>query len=154
MKLWSPDRPNFWDINYEHASERYNDAVYIAETSIKQPTGGYTQYPVAVFFQDDPEDESYPDHFGLFKQGFSHKVFICGVPDFNPIVHALHKPETGEIIWSRYGHDYTTSSDGHASIDGGRDYCRYGFSPGHAMHWNRVAYNIETNLIEPARTDV
>jgi hypothetical protein len=34
----------------------------------------------------------------------------------------------GEVIYSRYRHDYRTSKDGSVMIDGGRDYTKTGFN--------------------------
>lgn len=36
------------------------------------------------------------------------------------------KAQNGEIIYSRYRHDYRESADGSVFIDGGRDYTRHG----------------------------
>ncbi len=35
------------------------------------------------------------------------------------------KAQNGEIIYSRYRHDYRESKDGSVFIDGGRDYTRH-----------------------------
>lgn len=74
--------------------------VYYQET----PPHGYSNYFALIF-----------RHGGLYITSAATAVIgsICGV-----------KADDGEIIYSRYRHDYRTSKDKSVFVDGGRDYLK------------------------------
>ena len=88
---------------------------------------------MAVFWNRDPANipEGGSAYFGMF-----HRY---EPPDFKKgtlmITNAISAAETeitgivaqnGDVIYSRYRHDYRGSPDGSVWIDGGRDYVRHG----------------------------
>jgi len=99
------------------------EAKYVCETCRK--TGkGWQNSSITIFYQPDslkvPEGAS--QWFGLFFLGA--RLMICNAlsaveNDIQGIV-----ANNGDVIYSRYRHDYRWSPDGSVMIDGGRDYTR------------------------------
>lgn len=128
--------------------ETHYDATYICETCLRGKAG-WVNEPVAVFWNKD-EAKVPPGGsrwFGLFfsYQHVVSKVLAGGIttggsdvesvlpPPLLAITNAISAVETpitgiiadnGDIIYSRYRHDYRQSPDGSVWIDGGRDYTR------------------------------
>jgi hypothetical protein len=102
--------------------EKYN-AKYVFESCCKDKNGNWGNFPAAIFYTP----KAHPEGSNYFAMYFSHghlmiadgfsatEKHIVGVEAFN-----------GDIIYSRYRHDYRTSPDGSVFIDGGRDYLRSG----------------------------
>ena len=114
------------------AEEKYN-ALFVCDTCLKAQGGGWINQSVAVFWNKDPANipEGGSAYFGLYIQYMP--------PDFKRgpvmITNAISAVETdiigmvahnGDVIYSRYRHDYRGSPDGSVWIDGGRDYTRHG----------------------------
>lgn len=107
-------------LNLKKVEETRN-AKYVGDFCIKGVGGTWSDIPVAVFYQETPP-EGYGHYFGLFVRDGG--VMICdasstvGVP-----IMGIQAP-SGEIIYSRFRHDYRVSQDGTVTIDGGRDYTK------------------------------
>ena len=116
--------------------EKYH-ALFVCDTCLKGREGGWINQAVAVFWNRDPANipEGGSAYFGLFFRHDPHSP-----PDFEPgplmITNAISaaeneitgiEAENGDIIFSRFRHDYRGSADGSVWIDGGRDYIRYGY---------------------------
>lgn len=107
--------------------EKMKNAVYVCDTCIKTPMGWQSDSSVAVFWNTNPDNipEGGSPWFGLHFD-MDHRLMICNA------ITAVEEPITGviaangDIIYSRYRHDYRTSPDGTAMVDGGRDYFRTG----------------------------
>ena len=105
---------------------RYN-ATYICESCLKSVNGAWADQAVAIFYQPDldkaPKGASH--WFGLYYQ---NKPLVdimitnaqAALEPFTGIV-----ADNGDVIYSRYRHDYQTSPDGSVWIDGGREYTRH-----------------------------
>lgn len=113
--------------------EKHYEAKYVCETCVKDPKGGWRNQSVSIFYQPDPSKvpEGGSQWFGLF--------FLPDFTSVGPaqlfIVNAISAVENdiqgivavnGDVIYSRYRHDYRGSPDGSVWIDGGRDYTRSG----------------------------
>jgi hypothetical protein len=74
------------------------------------------------------KDPSHSHYFGVYVSHDGH-VYICNAESAfsDPILGVV--ADSGEIVVSGYRHDYRTSSDGSAFIDGGRDYTRTNRKP-------------------------
>ena len=115
--------------------EAHYSAKYVCETCIKTKSGAWANTSVSILYQDDlskvPAGGS--QWFGLFFKKESPdpdsptRLFIVNAlsavdQDIEGIVAA-----NGDVIYSRYRHDYRHSPDESVWIDGGRDYTRFGF---------------------------
>ena len=113
--------------------EEHYEAKYVCETCLKGPNG-WVNSPVAVFYQADPSKvpEGGSQWFGLFFR--VEGSLDSGMPRSTlHITNAISAAENdiegivaknGDVIYSRYRHDYRFSPDGSVMIDGGRDYTR------------------------------
>lgn len=115
--------------------EAHYEATYVCETCVQSTKGVWINTSVSVFYQPDPAKvpEGGSQWFGLyFRQEFlpdldgSYKLFIVNAISAveNDIVGV--KADNGDVIYSRYRHDYRHSPDKSVWIDGGRDYTRHG----------------------------
>lgn len=115
--------------------EETKNAKFVCDTCLRGKRGGWMNSSVAVFWNKDPANIPVGGSawFGLF-----YRIDICP-PDFKRgplmITNAISAVETkivgvmadnGDVIYSRYRHDYRHSPDKTVWIDGGRDYTRYG----------------------------
>jgi hypothetical protein len=114
-------------------AERSGGAVrFIGSLTVPARNGVWTERPAHVFWQEKPEKPEYSHYFGLFSgvrhgsDGDSVTVYICDGRSVAEGDWDGMMADDGEIIFSRYRHDYRTSRDGSAMVDGGRDYfkCR------------------------------
>lgn len=101
---------------------RYN-AKWVAQLPLRDRRGNWMQDQCAdVYYTAEPHPRG-SHYFGLFYS-------IDGVPFITNAASAVEgiitavEAEDGEIIYSRYTHDYRTSKDGTAFIDGGRSYTK------------------------------
>jgi hypothetical protein len=110
--------------------ERHYGATYICETCIKGTGGNWVNKPVAVFYQPnlDKAPPGASHWFGLYYT-WQHPM------DDDPVLMITNAKsatepfkgvvaKNGDVIYSRYRHDYVISPDETASADGGRDYLR------------------------------
>lgn len=100
-------------------------AIFVCDTCLMNIHGNWVNSPVAVFWNKYPSKipKTGSAWFGLF---------------FNPdgvlmVVNAISAVETpidgvvadnGDVIYSRYRHDFRSSPDDSVFVDGGRDYLR------------------------------
>ena len=112
--------------------EKHYEAKYVCETCLKGPNG-WVNSPVAVFYQADPSKvpEGGSQWFGLFSR--AEDPLDLESPRHLYITNAISAVENsiegivaknGDVIYSRYRHDFRYSPDGSVMIDGGRDYTR------------------------------
>lgn len=113
--------------------EAHYEATYVCETCIKNKDDGWANTAVSVFYQSDPSTvpEGGSQWFGLYFR--EYPLGLGSMPSVLFIVNAISAVENdiqgivaanGDVIYSRYRHDYRTSPDGSVWIDGGRDYTR------------------------------
>lgn len=116
--------------------EDKQNAVYVCETCLKGVGGGWINSPVAVFWNTDPANIP-PGGSAWFGMFFKYDADSAETGKIGPlmITNAISAVENkitgvvaknGDIIYSRYRHDYRLSPDGTAMVDGGRDYLRSG----------------------------
>jgi len=97
------------------------DAKYVGYWCTKRPSGGWNETPVDVFYVENPDrSKGHSNYFGMFIQNNSVMITNAESCFEEPIAGILC--EDGEVLVSRYRHDYV-EKDGHM-IDGGRDYVR------------------------------
>lgn len=105
--------------------EQKHHAKYMGDFCLKTTSGEWSTEPAAIFWQETPPVEGYSNYFGIIRQ--RGVLFITsGASAFKePIRAAVAK--NGEIIYSRWRHDYRGSTDGSVHVDGGRDYYKCSF---------------------------
>ncbi len=113
--------------------EAHYEVTYVCETCVKNRKGGWTNLSVSIFYQPDPSKvpEGGSQWFGLF---FSADPELPEGPMRLTICNAISAVENdidgivaknGDVVYSRYRHDYRWSPDESVMIDGGRDYTRH-----------------------------
>lgn len=109
----------------EIAEDKYG-AKYMGYWCTKRPAGGWNERPVDVFYQPNPDtSKGHTHYFGLFIQEGTLYITNAASAFEEPITGIVC--EDGEVIVSRFRHDYVTKGD--RMIDGGRDYVRASLHP-------------------------
>ena len=104
--------------------EKKKNATYVGEFCLKNTSGGWADEAASVFYQETPPQEGFSNYFALFQRNGT--VYITsGQSAIEPVIMAV-QADDGEIIYSRFHHDYRSSKDGSVFVDGGRDYFRVG----------------------------
>lgn len=101
---------------------------FIGDFCVKAKGGGWTDSPIAIFYQPNPDTEKGHSHyFGIFIDDNNKLVITSGDNVFSEEIIGI-VADDGEVIISRWRHDFVTSIDKSVFIDGGRDYTRCGIS--------------------------
>lgn len=110
--------------------EKHYDGKYLGDFCLKAEGGGWANKPVAIFYQYQPRpDIAESPYFGIYWKPVDitdpdsdcDLTITDGSSAFSEPIQCVIA-DNGEIIYSRYRHDYRESSDGSVTIDGGRDY--------------------------------
>tara|TARA_R110000868_G_C10515850_1_gene732604 strand:- start:8 stop:487 length:480 start_codon:yes stop_codon:yes gene_type:complete len=109
-------------VKIETVEKKYN-AKYVGQLCLKTKDGSWAESPAEIFWQPTPP-AGYSNYLGLIIQGGTLYI-TSGAAAVEPVISGAIAAD-GEIIYSRYRHDYRTSKDGTIWIDGGRDYTRGG----------------------------
>ena len=97
--------------------QKYN-AKYVFETCIKDKTGAWCNFPVAIFYTEQAHPQG-SNYLALYHNGIQFMIAdgITATEEFSGL-------QIGDdVIYSRYRHNYNGLNG--AYIDGGRDYVRY-----------------------------
>ena len=131
---------NYWglpiDIITKHYSEESGGVVrYMGDWAIQTKQGGWTEFPLAIFWQEIPPDPTFSNYFGIYyrydlvldKDKFppGDLLITNGASAFAKPLRAI-VADNGELVVSHYVHDFRRSRDGSVWIDGGRNYTRHG----------------------------
>jgi hypothetical protein len=100
--------------------EKNYNAKYVLETCLKNKNGEWLNYPVAIFYTEEPHPNG-SNYFGIFIH-IGEVMITDGISAVKEPIEALMIDN--DIIYSRYRWDCVTHNG--IMIDGGRDYCRYG----------------------------
>lgn len=125
-----------------HIEEKKN-AKFVCDTCLFGKEG-WTNAMVAVFWNKDPANipAGGSAWFGIFKKReFAVSSYLEKTPAKARVTKSVimitnaisvHNKrldavvaDDGEVVWSRYRHDYRSSGDKSVWIDGGRDYMRW-----------------------------
>ncbi len=105
----------------DKVENKYN-AKWVGQFPLKTRNGYFSESPADVYYQETPPVEGYSNYFGLiFQQGSLYITSAADVPKYE--ISAVSAAD-GEIIYSRYRHDFRYSTDKSVWIDGGLDYTR------------------------------
>lgn len=100
--------------------EKYG-ATYLGDFCVRVENGGWVNKPVSIFYQEPPRpDVAESPWFGIHTRHGSLMITDGSSAFSEPIQCVI--ADNGEIIYSRWRHDYRESEDGSVTIDGGRDY--------------------------------
>ena len=107
--------------------EREYNAKYVLETDLlgKDKFSGATFWlnkPAAIFYTEKAHPRG-SNYFALYFDG-SSLMITDGLHSIKDVVFSGIEAE-GEVVYSRYRHDYREGKNG-AFVDGGRDYFKYG----------------------------
>ena len=117
--------PESYHFDHKYAlniiEEKYK-AKYMGYWAIKRNGGNWSEMPVDVFYQPNPDlSKGHSHYFGIFTVPGQGVMITNAESAFSePITGLL--TEDGEVLVSRYRHDYVEK--GPYMIDGGRDYLR------------------------------
>ena len=127
MFIKTPEDGYFFKKDKIQIIENHYGAKYLGYWAVKWSENlGWSSTPVDVFYQPNPDvSKGHSHYFGMHVN--ENGVFISNAESAfsEPITGIL--TEDGEVIVSRYRHDYVTK-DGQM-IDGGRDYVRSSGGP-------------------------
>jgi len=101
--------------------EEHYTAKYMGYWCTKNPRDGWNEQPVDVFYVANPDtSKGHTNYFGMFTDERGVMITNAESAFSEPITGLLCSD--GEVIVSRYRHDYVVKED--VMIDGGRDYTR------------------------------
>lgn len=118
---------SFIKPEYIEVFEKEYNAKYVLETCLldKDKFSGATywaNFPAAIFYTEKAHPHG-SNYFALYFNGESLMI-TDGLPSIKDVVFSGIEAE-GEVVYSRYRHDYREGKNG-AFVDGGRDYFKYG----------------------------
>lgn len=101
--------------------QQLKNATYMGYWAIRTKTGSWSDEPVDVFYTPNPDtSKGHTNYFGMLVQ--NSVLYITEASSaFSEPIAGMPTPD-GEVLVSRYRHDYVTKGD--RMIDGGRDYIR------------------------------
>lgn len=138
------DLPGWLDIaavERQWREKSGGDCRYLGDFTVGSKKS-WSESPVAVFWQERPEQPEYSHYFGLYLNG-GHVMICNALSAVKEPFHGILTP-TGEVLFSRYRHDYRTSRDGLSFVDGGRDYFRRGGEGEHVLiHVEGYRFRVE-----------
>lgn len=107
--------------------EKHYGGEYVGYFCTKRPDGSWNEVPVDVFYQPNPDiSKGHSHYYGMFRRDDSTYITNAISVTEQPMLGIV--ANDGEVVVSRYRHDYRRSNDGSVFIDGGRDYTRYGYN--------------------------
>lgn len=117
--------------------EEQKTAVFVCDTCLRHRDGGWVNRSAAVFWNKDPANipKGGSPWFGMFYESglmesgnlmITNAISTVQTPDGVPVTITGVVAMNGDVIYSRYRHDYRTSPDETAMVDGGRDYLHTG----------------------------
>lgn len=148
-------------LNIE-AVEEMKKAKYVGEFCLKAKDGGYANFPVAVFYQEDKHPGA-SNYFGLFICPFSNALTITDAIAATEETYAGVMNDNGEVLYSAFRHDYQKHGD--LMCDGGRDYLKSSLHPIvqfrirdgelvlHTEESNDATRTMDTNAVPTDRKD-
>jgi hypothetical protein len=96
--------------------------TYIADLCIRTAAGEWSEHPVSIFWQANPKIELGHTHYmGAFVDRDGSSYVTNGISAAEGIWNAA-VADNGEIVFSRWRHDFRESTDKSVMVDGGRDY--------------------------------
>lgn len=138
-------------IKIDVVEEMYK-ATFVGDFCLKLRDGSWTDHPIAIFYQPNPDIEAGHSHYFGVHVTHQNQIYLTdGKSAFeNGITGAI--ADNGEVIFSRFRHNFVSSQDGSISIDGGRDYTKLiGSNPNRTVKLviNKDKLEIDPESIRP-----
>jgi hypothetical protein len=109
--------------------EKSHCAIYVSDLCIKTLSGSWSDTPLAIFYNENPPNPDYSNYFGVYYISLKKSFIITnGLSAVSSPITGIASSD-GEVVYSRYGHDFRSLSNNEGSIDGGRNYLRVLGSP-------------------------
>lgn len=108
-------------INIEKVEEVYG-VKYIGDFCLRTTTGSWGEDPVSIFYQPNPPKPEFSNYLGVFRRGGA-TYLTNGLSAFEQPIDGVIS-SNGEVVYSRYRHDFRSCDNGNTWVDGGRDYVR------------------------------
>jgi len=107
--------------------QEHYGGTYVGYFCTKRRDGSWNDTPVDVFYQPNPDvSKGHSHYFGVFRRDVGVYITNAISVTEQPMLGVV--ANDGEVVVSRYRHDYRRSNDGSVFIDGGRDYTKYGWA--------------------------
>lgn len=104
--------------------EDTHNAKYMGAWCIKDKNGNWSENPVEVFYQSNPDiEKGHTNYFGIFTKPDGSAFITNAESAFSEPINAILEDDI--VYASKYRHDYVVTPKG-SVIDGGRDYLRSG----------------------------
>lgn len=137
----------YWLFDRSQVQRLEKEAIYVGDLAIKSRRGMWSEVPAAVFYTPKPRVGYTNHYFGVYK---SPSLSADGIPTW-AICDASSVAEhiwsgielKGEVIFSRWRHDFRNFSFGGPCVDGGPDYMRV---VGVLMGINRVSLKLDSGI--------
>lgn len=119
-------KPEFYTKKFIKEMEAKYNGKYVCELCIKDKYDCWVNKASLIFYNENPQ-ENHSQYFAI--TAFSKSYIISDASFLKDIKIAGVVDSKGNVIYSRYRHDYITSPDRTVSIDGGREYTRVRGTP-------------------------
>jgi hypothetical protein len=133
----------YWLFDRSQVRRLEADALYVGDFAVRSSKGLWSSVPVAVFYTPKPR-EGYTNHyFGVYKSQVRHDMPTWMICDATSVAtHLWHGLEMkGEVIFSRWRHDFRCFSFGGPYVVGGVDYTR-------VVGLTNLAKNVSLRLVD------
>jgi hypothetical protein len=133
----------YWLFDRSQVRRLEADALYVGDFAVRSSKGLWSSIPVAVFYTPKPR-EGYTNHyFGAYKSQARLDMPTWMICDATSVAtHLWHGLEMkGEVIFSRWRHDFRCFSFGGPYVDGGADYTR-------VVGLTNLAKNVSLRLVD------
>lgn len=108
----------------KEVEKKYN-AKYVIDSCLKFDNDVWANFPAVIFYTEEAHPEG-SNYFALYKNGLGEVMITNGFDAVQGEFHGILF-EDGELIHSRYRHDYFEHRC--SMVDGGRDYFRCSPNP-------------------------
>lgn len=117
----NPEDAYWFQAEQIRVLEKHHQARYLGFWCVKQRDGTWSDTPVDVFYQPDPDlDIGHAHYFGVFLYENEPMIINADSAFSEPMTGVLLN--TGEVLISRFRHDLQSRQG--IGIDGGRDYVK------------------------------
>lgn len=116
----------YWLFDRSQVRRLEADALYVGDFAVRSSKGLWSSIPVAVFFTPSPREGRTNNYFGVYKSQARLDMPTWMICDATSVAdHTWEGLEMkGEVIFSRWRHDFRCFSFGGPCVDGGPDYLR------------------------------
>ncbi len=107
--------------------EKHYNAKFVCDTCLVDVKGTKGNFAASVFYTEEahPEGSNYLALYYKYALGENLGLFVAdGICVLDQIFEGI-VADNGDVVYSRYRHDFVTSPDGSVSADGGQEYGRF-----------------------------